>query len=273
MRATIAYGTPSAVFIGMAIYELSNSLVLLYSKFRSSGRTLLWRMSMATFVFVVFVVAVQLVALDYFMSPYELPNLGIWLVAAFGTAFIASFAMTILLLYRVYLFYGKSNMGTWAMALLAFVVIVLKGFSSSQGVALSLNFQRSRTFDPTIIERMAGANAIGTLGEAVYNTLGSLAFLNALTESKAQFKFFKRIMFKEIGRRLAAIFVLNVIICGFSIWLIRNDNHISHTSYYLTSYGYALQLYTFLDLSYVSAKEIVMEQLQYSSGNSKSIPM
>jgi hypothetical protein len=80
-------------------------------------------------------------------------------------------------------------------------------------------------------------------------------------------------MFKEIGRRLAAIFLLNVIIAVFSMWLIRDNNHISHTSYYLTSYAYALQLHTFLDLSYVSAKEIILEQLNQSTSNDKSLPM
>jgi hypothetical protein len=273
MRATIAYGTPSAVFIGMALYELSNSLLLLYNRYRSSGRTLLWRLSIVTWFAIVFTVAIQLIALDYFMSPYELGSLGIWLAAGFGAAIIAAFLTVLLILYRVYMFYGKTHLGTMAMTVLALVVVVMKAIGNGQGVLMSIGFQRNKSFDGGLITRMAAANALGTLGEAIYSTLGSIAFLHALTDSKSKWTFFRRLMFKEIGRRLAAIFLLNVIIAVFSIWLIRDDNHISHTSYYLTSYAYALQLHTFLDLSYVSAKEIILEQLNQSTSNDKSLPM
>ncbi|KAJ3315128.1 hypothetical protein HDV04_004269 [Boothiomyces sp. JEL0838] len=267
MRDFNAYGTPSGIFLGLAFHDFATASVILFSKL-DSAKSFLWQSSFFTWIILALFIIAQFIGLDYFMSPYELTNIGYVLVANYLLNILTTLGITTMMVYRVKIFFGKSSTIFKVMIAFQLIVLAFKGVGSFFGCLVSYQFQTGVSQLATNVHfRDIGLfEAIGQAAEGIFSACGSTAFIYALTSShsKQRQKTFADIAVTPIGMRLIAILLLNFTIAVFGVWDYFDDNYIDHTGFFMPSWTYALQLHTFLDLSYISAKKIVFGQVSSS---------
>lgn len=70
MRLDSAYTIPAAVFLGIALHDLTSALFLLITKFNTARKTLVWILSTITWLFLALYISIQLLTIDFIDSPF-----------------------------------------------------------------------------------------------------------------------------------------------------------------------------------------------------------
>ncbi|KAJ3360104.1 hypothetical protein HDU91_004707, partial [Kappamyces sp. JEL0680] len=280
MRDYNAYLTPSGIFTGMALYELFSAWLLLFRI--PNKNTGLWKMSLVTSLLMIFIVVVDMVALDYLSSPYVSPSwfIGTCFVAAYFFNIFGTVLLAVMFLMRIKIFYGvKSNFYKSMMAL-SIVMIAVKGAGDALGVYVSYSFANGSYSSPVshpLYKDIPLVLAIATTLEGIFSAAGSISFLYYLTDfNGSNWSQLREKVFMKEGSRLVLIVCIHAVIVYLGICVYFDDNYISHCGFFLPALAYSLELNTFLDLSYNSAKEILSEAQsamtkQTTSSNRKTL--
>ncbi|KAJ3318975.1 hypothetical protein HDV06_006790 [Boothiomyces sp. JEL0866] len=276
MREFIAYTIPSCLFVGFAIHDLFSSLILLLTKFKTAGNTILWKIAFLTWFFIFALIAVQVMVLDFFASPYVATNMyvGIIIGLNYFMNWLVTLGITFMLVVRIKLFYGKTSTIFKMMTIYGVVVVLLKLAGNILGMYVCYRVANGQylipNFDP-LYPSVALALAFGLSFEGVFSAIGTVSFLYFLTG----FQGFKNEIisdkkFQYEAARLTVIFGLSVLVSILGIWLAINDNWIDHSAYFIPSCIYSLELLAFLDLSYNNAKDMLVSSKDKSSSKNNS---
>jgi hypothetical protein len=160
------------------------------------------------------------------------------------------------------------------MYVLAGAVVISKGVGDAYGTVMAyqvLKVEYLRYEDHPYFKIASAILGISTLIDLVFSILGSVGFLFALSANESKGSFIKDVLIHHHGYRLVLISVIHILICSFMMYSINNEHtYITKLGLYLPSWVVALELYTFLELSYVSAKEIILNQGTSSGGDTRS---
>ncbi|KAJ3272510.1 hypothetical protein HDV01_005461 [Terramyces sp. JEL0728] len=275
MRQDNAYCSPAAIFLGLALWDICQSLSLLLSKLGTASKTPIWRVASVTWVFMSVFFVLQFMVLDYITSPYEVTNdfFGNLFILNFIFIYLTTVGVGIMLMTRIRVFYGRPSAVYIIMMILFIGTISLKGIADTYGVLVGLDVRRNiyLNYDEhPLYPNVPFYFAIGQVTEAIFSTVGSIAFLYALSNEggKSKTKVLQGIIIKDYVISLVLIFGLNITITVFGIIAWLNDGHytyITHMANYLPTTTYALQFYTFLKNSYITAKTIIEKKQNSSS--------
>ncbi|KAJ3334684.1 hypothetical protein HDU91_002599 [Kappamyces sp. JEL0680] len=254
MRDYQAYGTPSGIILGMGLRYLWRTVLLLIQK-SNTRHTILYQLSCLACFLVSVMSAVQIVLLDFFSSPYYLDYSGYLLVVGYALNALSTILISILMLYRILVVYGLSHKLTWSMFALAVVVVAGKIIGNFYGIATAWRFQTGQYSSPT------QDPLFGNVARGVFLSICSVAFLYGLTLSWDLSEHLKVASFMQTFLCLMLILATNIANAVLATVAAVNDNYISHVGFYLTGFSYALTIYTFVDLSYVTARELILSQL------------
>jgi hypothetical protein len=269
-RQRNAYVTPAAVILGIALHNLASSVYLLSQKARKASSNWIWKASlMAALVIFGFIVC-QMIILDFITSSYIVPDYWLGLVQFLIYLFhlLATIAISTVLMLRLSVFYTAYSSLMVSMYFLLFLVIMSKTIGDGFGMILSLAVMRNEylTYEQhpyfVISQTILG---VGATADLLFSVLGSVGFLYALSaigSNPTKKSFFRDVLFEHDGYRLIMICILHIFICSFALFVSFGRSHtfITRTGLYMPSWVYALELRTFLELSYVTAKEIIIKQ-------------
>lgn len=269
LRTSNAYLATSTVLVGAAIPDFGASFMLLAGKF-SSRQTAVWKLAVFTWISLGMFLTAQFLVLDFISSPYKAPSY--WFGTIIGANYFSNFLVTvgisILLVLRIRIFYGKKNGFYKAMLLAGFIVGLLKGAANALGVYISYKAATLKIpapqFDPNY-KYIAPAFAISMTGEGIFAIVGTLSFISFLRGDNTNSS---KLVNKEIFR-IAIISILNIICVALAIWITFDDNYINHSSFWIPSLIYSMELFCFLDLSYNSARAILSESADLSNSQSQ----
>ncbi|KAJ3321202.1 hypothetical protein HDV06_004545 [Boothiomyces sp. JEL0866] len=266
-RQTGAYRTIAGLLIGLGIHNILCALFVLCQKTQKGAQSAIWYLSLFAALSVVAFLTVQVMMLDFMTSPYPAPNwyIGLLLMLNWAFHFLSGVSISIILLSRLRIFYNSHTLIIKSMTLLLVLVILVKGASNGLGVYCTygvftnqyLHYEDHPQF-PLAEALAAGAGVV----EGVFSIAGSISFLNALfTSFIDKSTFAKGILIKHEGYRLMIILVLHTLT---SVLLLYNaidySSQYSLLGFYLPSWNYGLEVYTFLELTYHSAKNIILDQ-------------
>ncbi|KAJ3320102.1 hypothetical protein HDV06_005667 [Boothiomyces sp. JEL0866] len=270
MRQDNAYTTTAALFLGLALWDISQSLGLLLSKIKSANHTPIWKLASVTWIFITTFFVLQYMILDYITSPYTVKSdfFGNLFVLNFIFIYLTTCGVAVMLMTRIRVFYGRKSAVYLGMMLLFVGTVILKGLADTYGVIVGIDVQRNVVLnfeDHPLYANVPFYFAIGQVVEAGFATIGSIAFLYALGSDgkKSKATVLKGVIYRDYIFRLFAIFGINVAITIFGIVAWRNHGHysyITHLVNYLPTTAYALQFYTFLHNSYITAKTIIQKK-------------
>jgi hypothetical protein len=284
-RAYSAYLAPTGVILGLALHDVFGSMLFLIGI--QNKKTAMWRVSLIAWVLVFLFVLAQLISIDYIASPYMTFNGygGYLFVANYITNFLATIMITTLFLMRIRMFYGKKSKFYHSMIFVGIIVILAKGAGNAIGATISYEYAIGVSPDPQFhpwYHLVALVMAVAMSIEGIFSAIGSVSFLYYLTdfESSNDWDGLRTKIFKKEGGRLTVIICAYAVIVYMAVWVVFDDNYVSHTGFYLPSLAYALELYTFLHISYNSPKTIMAElssskdavfSKEYSSKESKGV--
>ncbi|KAJ3254493.1 hypothetical protein HK103_007129 [Boothiomyces macroporosus] len=281
MRQDNAYCAPAAFFLGLALWDILQSLALLLSKLKTASKTPIWRVASVTWIFMATFFVLQYMVLDYITSPYEVSNdfFGNLFIFNFIFIFLTTFGVGVMLMTRIRVFYGRPSPVYIIMMVLFIGTVGLKGSADAFGVIVGLDVRRNKYLvyeDHPLYPYVPFYFAIGQVTEAIFSTVGSIAFLYAISNEggKSKTKVLQGIIIKDYVIRLVLIFGLNITITVFGIIAWLNHGHytyITHMANYLPTTTYALQFYTFLKNSYITARTIIEKKQNSSSREASGI--
>ncbi|KAJ3272511.1 hypothetical protein HDV01_005462 [Terramyces sp. JEL0728] len=280
-RQDSAYVTPAAIFLGLALHDIVSSLYLLLSKVNTAYKTPIWRVASVTWIFMAIFFVCQFIILDYITSPYVVSNdfFGNLMMLNYIFNYFVTVGVGIMLMTRIRVFYGRQSAVYIIMLILAVATFTLKGMGDTYGTIVGNDMRKNLYLQyesHPLYHYVPFYLAIGQAIEAVFATMGAVAFLYAIGNGVGQSKtkIITEIVIKEDGIRLFIIFCLEATIAVFGIMAWLNGGiftYITHVGLYIPSFVYALQFYTFLQNSYVTAKSIIEKQQNSSSqGNSRA---
>lgn len=142
------------------------------------------------------------------------------------------------------------------MYVLGALVIIVKGIGNVYGILSLFNeFGDSHRVLSNIIL------AAGSILDLIFSVYACMGFLFVLSGSDyGQKKTIMEILLDFAGYRLVMISGVHLVICLFAIYnALRPATYITSTGFYLPSWAFGLELWTFLELSYVTAKEIALK--------------
>ncbi|KAJ3345496.1 hypothetical protein HDU91_007333, partial [Kappamyces sp. JEL0680] len=274
MRVLNAFVTPSGLILGLSLQPLFSSFLILLNK-AAVARTTLWRLSLVAFLCVLSFVFWQVIVLDLQASPYPQSThwLGVVLFGNYLTNQLATISIASLLVSRVRIFYGSSSRFAMFMTLFACLVVLAKACGNGIGLKVSVDSYFSRPYDYRdnalytyipLVESSAMAlegmfQVSGTVS-FIHYLLGGSAFARAKSEQEVN-------LIKAESLRLFLVASCSIVDIVFALWVVLgSDDYINHNAYYLPSLIYSLMLYSFLDLSYNKAKNILMSRTTSSPG-------
>ncbi|KAJ3323344.1 hypothetical protein HDV06_001864 [Boothiomyces sp. JEL0866] len=263
-REYIAYTTPSAIIIGIGIHSLFSAGIMIVNV--ENKKTPVWRVSLLSFILLTMFMGLQFHIVDFFTSPYLTPNgyFDYVFCAGYITNILLTIAIASLLLMRVKIFYSERKGLYYGMIALGILVILLKGFGDFLGIMVSYQTGVGEYASPSehpYYSDIALVMAVATAFEAVFSALGSYFFISfLLSASHSDSAIDKVRMVKEEIISLTVIMVAQLFLTVLAIWVKFEDNYISHVAFFMPSFVYALELKTFLALSYHSAKKIISAQ-------------
>ncbi|KAJ3306376.1 hypothetical protein HDV03_005343 [Kappamyces sp. JEL0829] len=263
-----AYFLPAGIVLGFGLYSTFQCALLLAGV--PNKATAIWRMSTLTCVLLSLICLSDFIFLDYSASPYSAPTWYIAGVSLFGYAinWVATISIAILFVMRIKIFYGFRSTVFRTMMLLAFLLFALKlggdgilvkvSFESANGTYLNPNDNPWYHWGIFIF-------AFASIAECLFTAIGSISFLLHLTKfgSEGGWSELRNQVFKKEGVRLTLIVCCHLLLAYFAVLVAFADNYVAHVGFFLPSFAYALELYTFLDLSYNSTKSI-LSQMQSS---------
>ncbi|KAI8896401.1 hypothetical protein BC833DRAFT_553814 [Globomyces pollinis-pini] len=273
MRQDNAYLAASAMIIGIAYHNSASALVLILSKATTAGKGALWRLALLAWLVTTAFVVFQTIILDFITSPYPVPDwwVGFIQLMNFVFHFLTTVALVAMMMTRLSVFYKKGSNFMISMYIMSFIVILVKLVGESYATVMSLSIMNNtylRYEEHPYYPISQGMLAASGTSEMIFSIVGSVGFLNALNTSVggSRQQFIQEVLIKHEGYRLVLLTVLYTIFATFLIYG-ANFQHtpLTHCVFYLPSWIYALELRTFLELSYVSAKEIILKQANTSS--------
>jgi hypothetical protein len=264
MREYNSYVTLAAVVNGLAFQELFAAMKILY--FIPHKQTLLFKSSLIAVILIFLVLLTSTIILDYISSPYNAPfgYLGILYGTAYVLNFISSILITFLFMIRIKIFYGRRCLFFKAMTFLGLAVVLVKSAADYFGIKISYAYATGATATPLLDADyyvVPFIMAFGSALEAVFSAAGSMSFLYYLTDfgSGNTWKELRAKVFMKEGVRLLLIVCVHLAIVVSAIFSAISETWISHLGYFLPSLAYAVEIRTFLTLSYRSAPNIIKE--------------
>ncbi|KAI8899687.1 hypothetical protein BC833DRAFT_647692, partial [Globomyces pollinis-pini] len=273
MRDYDAYLCTSGILLGIASQELFAAAKLLLT---IQARTTLYIVAIIAWISIFLFIIVQFITIDYISSPYIATDgyLFYMYTINYGLNFIVTIAVTTMLLLRTKLFYGRSSKLFYGMVLLGLIVIGLKANGVYLGIKVSWQSATGEFQQPSLnpdYPKVAGSLAIASVTEGLFSVIGSISFLYFLLDYKIHnFKVVKDSL-RDDSFRLFTISILYIVTAVFGLWIVWDDNWISHMGFYMTTFTYSMELHTFLKISYKSAKKIIYNQQTSTSFNHSSI--
>ncbi|KAJ3275590.1 hypothetical protein HDV01_007593 [Terramyces sp. JEL0728] len=262
--------------LGMALHNLASAAFILIVKAKLAYKTGLWNVAILAWLSLTGFVVLQIIAIDYISSPYMTGNsfLGMIFLLNYCFNFLTTIFVTALIVIRIRLFYGASTF-SYIMYFMGFLTILGKGAGNGIGVVVSVQYiqliYNSPVEDP-LYPKIALVMTFALLFEALFTAIGTLSFLSYLTDFKLAeglFTMQNKVLKKETGKLFLVIF-LNFINASFAVWVAFDDNWISHNGFFMDSLTYTLELYAFIELSYISAKKLILETHKTSTEKSRS---
>ncbi|KAJ3261165.1 hypothetical protein HK103_006474 [Boothiomyces macroporosus] len=263
-RDYVAYTTPSAIIIGIGLHSLFSAAIMIVNV--ENKKTPVWRVSLLSFLLLTLFMGLQFHIVDFFTSPYLTPNgyFDYVFCAGYVTNILLTISIAALLLMRVKIFYSERKSLYYGMIALGMLVIMLKGLGDFLGIYVSYQTgvgMYASPFDHPYYSDIALVMAIATAFEAIFSALGSYLFISfLLSASHSDSAIDKVRMVKEEVISLTIIMISQLFMTVLAIWVKFDDNYISHVAFFMPSFVYALELKTFLALSYYSAKKIISAQ-------------
>ena len=178
-------------------------------------------------------------------------------------------------LLRLKVFYGARSKAFLGMLCMGLVLIIIKGTGDSLGCYIGWVEIKNAPFNMQLEQSgfwqlLLALQAVAHTLEAVFSWCTSILFLKSigkgvgLTGKKLWFEIF----FQHEGFRLVAIALLNLIIAGFAIYgTVLPHTYVTRAGLFLPSWTYALEFYTFLQTSYVSARTIITNSINVNTGS------
>ncbi|KAJ3321201.1 hypothetical protein HDV06_004544 [Boothiomyces sp. JEL0866] len=240
IRQESAYRAFAALMLGIAVHNYSSSGLLLISKADKANTGWIWRLSCLAWLFSVGFLVVQMIILDFLTSPYAVPDWWVGLV--------------------------NSSLYVISMVILLVTIFVSRTISDMTGVYISYTVVQNKYLayeQHPYFPFCEKVTAVSAIIEAIYSTLGSLGFLNSLAEAVQSNKksFFMNVLVKHEGYRLVLIVILQCLTAILLLWeSIFGRTVVTNSALYIPSWTYSLELVAFLELSYVTAKKIMLEQ-------------
>ncbi|KAI8895367.1 hypothetical protein BC833DRAFT_601473 [Globomyces pollinis-pini] len=276
MRNPEAFLTPSTLLLGIGLSEQIASFSLLLMKGSSASKTLIWRTAAVSWCFISVFLIFQVIVIDYLASPYIVPNwwIGFIQMMNYLMDILATIAVSVILLLRMRVFYGKRSKMYIIMVLFGFLLLLTKGIGIFYAILVSYDVMTLKIIDYNKNPNFSYVFyylAIGHSFESVFATIGSVGFLYAIGKGLGQStkSLYLDILTKYDGIRLILIILLNGFISIFAI-VAAIDSHIDYVTrigLYLPAMTYALSFNTFLRISYISAKEILESQFSETLQN------
>lgn len=276
MRDYNGYLTSSGIMLGMALHNLATAMFILLIKAKLAYKTALWNIAMFAWLSLTGFVVLQIIAIDYISSPYLTGDnfLGTIFLLNYSFNFLTTIFVTSLIVIRIRLFYGKSAFST-TMYVMGFLTILGKGAGNAIGVFVSIRFIMQLYGTPVqdpYYSKIALVMTFALLFEALFTAIGTLSFLSYLTDFKLTESLFtmKNKVLKKETLKLFLVIFLNFINAIFAVWVAFDDNWISHNGFFMDSLTYTLELYAFIELSYISAKKLILETHKTSTEKSRT---
>ncbi|KAJ3306375.1 hypothetical protein HDV03_005342 [Kappamyces sp. JEL0829] len=275
MRADTAFLLPSGLAIGLGLYEVVTCVFLLANV--PNKRTVIFFLSCMTLFFIFGICLTDFLFLDYSASPYMVPN---WYLGTIGMACylvnsLSTIGITILFLYRIKTFYGFSSNVFRSLAVLGLLVVLTKGSGDLIMGKTMYDFSRDiknvTTLNP-LYKPGAFVLAAATALEALFTTCGSVSFLLYLTNMGSAetggWNEVREQVFKKEGVRLTILSATHLIIAYFGIWVAIQDGYVAHVGFFLPAFAYALEMHTFLLLSYKTSRKVLGQIQTYMQSHS-----
>ncbi|KAJ8323597.1 hypothetical protein O5D80_007907 [Batrachochytrium dendrobatidis] len=241
-RTLSAFATPSAIFLGIALHELISTFFFLVSASKTSWSTSLFQISVVAWSLCMLQSILQIVLLDYTISPYETAN--------HSMAWVTIFAIC-------------ANFLT-STSLLAVMVVRLRVFHSGSSLSLC-----------PLIGLTRELFAFTFVLQGLFTSLASISFLWSLCKSIGFTGkgFVYQVLLKREGPRFIVIFGLNIIVAGFAVHSFLYDpTHVTFSGWYMPPMIYAIEIYTFLLTSYVEPRSLLQQvqmETEYDGNNMK----
>ncbi|KAJ3272753.1 hypothetical protein HDV01_005281 [Terramyces sp. JEL0728] len=272
-----AYRTIAGLLIGLGIHNILCAVFVLFQKSQRGSQSAIWYLSLFASFSVIAFLLVQVMMLDFMTSPYAAANwyIGLLLMLNWAFHFLSGVSISIILLCRLCIFYDSRTIITKSMTLLLVLVILVKGASNGLGVYCTYGVFTNQilTYEDHPQFSLAEALAAGAgVVEGVFSIAGSISFLNALfTSFIDKSSFAKGILLKHEGYRLMIILVLHILTSVLLLYnAISYQSQYTLLGFYIPSWNYGLEVYTFLELTYHSAKNIILDQQWTAQQQSKS---
>ncbi|KAJ3256248.1 hypothetical protein HK103_005611 [Boothiomyces macroporosus] len=272
-----AYRTIGGLLIGLGIHNILCAIFVLAQKSQRGAQSAIWYLSLFASVSVVAFLSVQVMMLDFMTSPYAAPDwyIGLLLMLNWAFHFLSGVSISIILLSRLRIFYNGYTVMIKSMTLLLVLVILVKGVSNGLGVYCTYGVFSNQylQYEDHPLFSLAESLAAGAgVVEGVFSIVGSISFLNALfTSFIDKSTFVKGVLVKHEGYRLMIILILHTLTSVLLLYnAISYQSQYSLLAFYIPSWNYGLEVYTFLEMTYHSAKNIILDQQATAQQKSRS---
>ncbi|KAH6568425.1 hypothetical protein BASA50_005481 [Batrachochytrium salamandrivorans] len=272
-RDNSAFATPSAIFLGIAIHELIYSFFFLVTATVLAWKTALFRISAAAWVFCVAQTCLQIVLVDFYISPYDISNNEItWVtIAALCANFLTSTALLVLMVIRLCVFHSGASPTLWMLSFLAVAAFCFYVPANAIGVLANtdvLAFRAQSFASSPLIGLVRQLFAISFAIQGIFTPLASISFLWSLCKciGFTGRDFIYQVILMREGPRFFAIFGLNIIVAGFAVHsYIYGPTYVTLSAWFMPPMIYAIEIYTSLLISYVEPRSLLQKIQQSSS--------
>ncbi|EGF77680.1 hypothetical protein BATDEDRAFT_27306 [Batrachochytrium dendrobatidis JAM81] len=263
-RTLSAFATPSAIFLGIALHELISTFFFLVSASKTSWSTSLFQISVVAWSLCMLQSILQIVLLDYTISPYETAN--------------HSMAWLAVMVVRLRVFHSGSSLSLWLLSFIGFATFCFSVPANILGILSNVDVVADRSsifFSSPLIGLTRELFAFTFVLQGLFTSLASISFLWSLCKSIGFTGkgFVYQVLLKREGPRFIVIFGLNIIVAGFAVHSFLYDpTHVTFSGWYMPPMIYAIEIYTFLLTSYVEPRSLLQQvqmETEYDGNNMK----
>ncbi|OAJ43375.1 hypothetical protein BDEG_26742 [Batrachochytrium dendrobatidis JEL423] len=279
-RTLSAFATPSAIFLGIALHELISTFFFLVSASKTSWSTSLFQISVVAWSLCMLQSILQIVLLDYTISPYETANHSMAWVTIFAICanFLTSTSLLAVMVVRLRVFHSGSSLSLWLLSFIGFATFCFSVPANILGILSNVDVVADRSsifFSSPLIGLTRELFAFTFVLQGLFTLLASISFLWSLCKSIGFTGkgFVYQVLLKREGPRFIVIFGLNIIVAGFAVHSFLYDpTHITFSGWYMPPMIYAIEIYTFLLTSYVEPRSLLQQvqmETEYDGNNMK----
>ncbi|KAL5040712.1 hypothetical protein RTP6_007695 [Batrachochytrium dendrobatidis] len=155
-RTLSAFATPSAIFLGIALHELISTFFFLVSASKTSWSTSLFQISVVAWSLCMLQSILQIVLLDYTISPYETANHSMAWVTIFAICanFLTSTSLLAVMVVRLRVFHSGSSLSLWLLSFIGFATFCFSVPANILGILSNVDVVADRSsiffFSPLI---------------------------------------------------------------------------------------------------------------------------